>query len=136
MCIKLLVEWKENQAGERDRESEGEGESLGNRGEKCVLRGRKWSTVSDNAKSLSNLETEMTTGLGELHVTSSFVGMIPRSDEGKTDEGRFKGELEMHSQWGHRLPSFALTRRRKTRQYPAILYIDPSFYFWFLFLRS
>lgn len=40
----------------------------------------------------------MTTGLGELHVTSSSVGTIPRSDEGKTDEGRFKGELETYSQ--------------------------------------
>lgn len=29
----------------------------------------------------------MTIGLGELHVTGSFVGMIPRSDDDKTDKG-------------------------------------------------
>lgn len=44
------------------------------------------------------MEIEMTIGLGKLHVTSSFVGMIPRSDKDKTDKGRFKGELEMYSQ--------------------------------------
>ena len=50
--------------------------------------------MSNNAKKLSNMEMEMTIGLGELYVNGSFLGTFPRSDKDKTDEGRFKGELE------------------------------------------
>lgn len=58
MDKKLLVEWKENQAGEREREKSRY------KGEKYVLRGRKWSIVSNNVKKLSHMEIEMAIGFG------------------------------------------------------------------------